>query len=191
MKVYTPEKIMAERNIHKLFLNNNMDNNFMLNEWNIKTNEEKQEFIAKYIESLTFIKDKNSKYGIRLIDLKFKSLYIEKINNLTSIGASESLFEIICNDKRQMVTLSCPLKEFQLKKYLEELKEYKDVRFYEHPIFNYSIYDIPDNVEININENKEILKLIPILKDKDNIDNIRNKFKLEIVTSIPTVELNE
>ena len=47
--------------------------------------KEKQKFISKYIESLIFKNDKNSKYGIKIVDLKLKSLFKEKVNNLSEI----------------------------------------------------------------------------------------------------------
>ena len=74
----------------------------------LKTKEEKQEFISRYIESLTFEKDKKYKYGINLIDIKLKSLYKEKIEMLSNLNASEVKIPIVLNDKKDMIKISYP-----------------------------------------------------------------------------------
>lgn len=109
--VFTSEKVMVKRDINRLFLNTRYDNKFFLNELDIKTKEEKQEFISKYIESLTFKNDKNSKYGIKIVDLKLKSLFKEKVNKLSEIGASEYPVYLISNNKSCRVNVGYPLKE--------------------------------------------------------------------------------
>ena len=108
---FTPEKVMVNRDINRLFLNTRYDNKFFLNEWDLKTKEEKQEFISKYIESLTFKNDKNSKYGIKIVDLKLKSLFKEKVNKLSEIDASEYPVYLISNSKPYRVNVGYPLKE--------------------------------------------------------------------------------
>jgi hypothetical protein len=80
---------MVKRDINKIFLNTRYDNKFFLAQWDMKTKEEKQEFISRYIEYMTFKKYKNCKHGIRIVDLKLKSIFKEKVNKLSEIGASE------------------------------------------------------------------------------------------------------
>lgn len=142
--VFTLEKVMVKRDINRLFLNTRYDNKFFLNEWDLKTKEEKQEFISKYIESLTFKNDKNSKHGIKIVGLKLKSLFKEKVNKLSEIGASEYPVYLISNNKPYRVNVGYPLKESQIKEYLNELNKYHATNFYIHPTFNHTINDIPD-----------------------------------------------
>ena len=146
--------------------------------------EEKQEFISKYIESLTFKNDKNSKYGIKIVDLKLKSLFKEKVNKLSEIGASEYPVYIISNNKPYRVNVGYPLKESQIKEYLNELNKYHATNFYIHPTFNHTINDIPDKNTFDLEPNEKIFRLIPIIKDIDNPENVLNKFKLGIVTTL-------
>ena len=183
-KRFTPEKVMARRDTNRIFLNTNHDKQFFLAQWDLKSKEEKQEFIAKYIESLTFVKDENYKYGIKLVDIKIKSLYVEKVNRLSEISSSEVPVEFISNDKSVMVNISYPLKESQIKDYLKEMNKTKAIRFHVHPTFNYRLEDMPDEIVFNLDENEEIFKLVPIIKDIDNPESISNKFKLGIVTSV-------
>ena len=70
---FTPEKVMAKRHIQRKFMKNGSDVSLFLDEWKVMPKESKQEFIAKYIESLTFEKNKDYPHGIHLIDIKLKS----------------------------------------------------------------------------------------------------------------------
>lgn len=187
---FTPEKVMANRDIQRIFMQNGNDVSMFLTEWSTMTKEDKQEFIARYIESLTFVKDENYHNGIRIIDIKLKSLFTEKVTRLSELGLSQVPVQFISNDKPVMLNVSYPLKESQVKKYLKELEKLGPINFYMHPTFNYGFEDMPDEIEFNLNKNEEILKLIPIVKDIDNPDNINNKFKLGIVASVVNV-LNE
>ena len=192
---FSPEKVMVKRDINRIFLNTRYDNKFFLAQWDMKTKEEKQEFISRYIESMTFKKDKNCKHGIRIVDLKLKSIFKEKVNKLSEIGASEIPVYLISNDKPVRVNIGCPLKESQIKEYLNELNKYHATNFYIHPTFNHSIEDLPDEIIYNINKDEKLFRLIPIIKDIDNPENVFNKFKLGIVTtsikSFPNVDPNK
>ena len=50
---------------------------------------------------------------------------------------------------------------------------------------------MPNEIVFNLDKNDKILKLIPIIKDIDNPEDISNKFKLGIITStIETIKSN-
>ena len=42
---------------------------------------------------------------------------------------------------------------------------------------------MPDEIFFDLEKDEKVLKLIPIIKDIDNPENLSNKFKLGIVTS--------
>ncbi len=180
---FTPEKVMAERDIQRIFMTNGSDVSMFLTEWQTMTKEAKQEFIAKYIESLTF--EKNDRYpnGIHLIDIKLKSLFTEKVDRLSELGLSQVPIEFISNNKSVILNVSYPLKESQVKEYMKEFKDIKGIKLHIHPTFNYSLEDIPNEIVFNLDKDEKVLKLIPIIKDIDNPENISNKFKLGIITS--------
>ena len=188
---FTPEKVMAKRDIQRIFMRNGSDVSLFLDEWKAMPKEEKQEFIAKYIESLTF--EKNDKYpnGIHLIDIKLKSLFNEKIDRLSELGLSQVPIEFISNGKSVILNVSYPLKESQVKDYMKEFKNIDGVKLHIHPTFNYSLEDMPNEIEFNLDKDEKVLKLIPIIKDIDNPESLTNKFKLGIVTSfVKTTEEN-
>ena len=181
--IYSPEKVMAKRDLQKIFMMNNRNEVSFLNEWSIMSKEEKQEFISKYIESITFAIDKTRKHKIRLVDLKLKSLYKEKISKLSEVGVSEIPIDIITNDSIISSSIGFPLKESQVENYIKEMNQYNAINFYIHPTFNYKLEDIPESIEFNTNKNERIFKLIPIVKDIDNPNSSSNKFRLGIVTT--------
>ena len=45
------------------------------------------------------------------------------------------------------------------------------------------VLDMPDEIFFDLDKDEKVLKLIPIIKDIDNPENLSNKFKLGIVTS--------
>ena len=180
---FTPEKVMAKRDIQRIFMKNGSDVSLFLDEWKAMPKENKQEFIAKYIESLTFEKNKDYPHEIHLIDIKLKSLFNEKVDRLSELGLSQVPVEFISNDKSVILNVSYPLKESQVKEYMKEFKDIKGVKLHIHPTFNYSFEDMPNEIIFDLDKNEKILKLIPIIKDIDNPENISNKFKLGIVTS--------
>lgn len=180
---FTPEKVMADRDLQRIFMQNGKDVSMFLTEWQTMTKEDKQEFIARYIESLTFEKDERYSNGIHLIDIKLKSLFTEKVNRLSELGLSQVPIEFISNGKSVILNVSYPLKESQVKDYMKEFKDIKDVKLHIHPTFNYSFEDMPNEIVFDLDKNEKVLKLIPIIKDIDNPENISNKFKLGIITS--------
>lgn len=180
---FTPEKVMADRDLQRIFMTNGKDVSLFLTEWQTMTKEEKQEFIARYIESLTFEKDDRYPNGIHLIDIKLKSLFTEKVSRLSELGLSQVPVEFISNDKSVMLNVSYPLKESQVKDYMKEFKNIDGVKLHIHPTFNYSLEDMPNEIEFNLDKDEKVLKLIPIIKDIDNPESLTNKFKLGIVTS--------
>ena len=180
---FTPEKVMAKRDIQRIFMRNGSDVSLFLNEWKAMPKESKQEFIAKYIESLTF--EKNDKYpnGIHLIDIKLKSLFNEKIDRLSELGLSQVPVEVISNGKSVILNVSYPLKESQVKEYMKEFKDIEGIKLHIHSTFNNSLEDIPNEIVFNLDKDEKVLKLIPIIKDIDNPESVSNKFKLGIITS--------
>ena len=180
---FTPEKVMADRDLQRIFMTNGKDVSLFLTQWQTMTKEDKQEFIARYIESLTFEKDERYPNGIHLIDIKLKSLFTEKVSRLSELGLSQVPIEFISNNKSVMLNVSYPLKESQVKDYMKEFKDIDGVKLHIHPTFEFSLEDMPEEIFFDLEKDEKVLKLIPIIKDIDNPENLSNKFKLGIVTS--------
>lgn len=188
---FTPEKVMADRDLQRIFMQSGNDVSLFLTQWKTMVKEDKQEFIARYIESLAFEKDDRYPNGIHLIDIKLKSLFTEKVSRLSEPGLSQVPVEFISNGKSVILNVNYPLKEIQVTDYMKEFKDIKGVKLHIHPTFNYSFKDMPNEIVFNLDKNDKALKLIPIIKDIKNPENISNKFKLGIITStIETIKNN-
>lgn len=142
--------------------------------------EEKQEFISRYIESITFVKDKKEKYGIKVVDLKMKSLYIEKLNNLKDIGACDIPLSLVINDKETLIPLSTPIERKNLDKYIEEMQKEIDIKLYDNLM--YENKDDCKIVTIEMGSNEKPYRIVPILEE-NNIENIENRINLGILTA--------
>lgn len=180
IKEFSLEKLLVNRDTEKLLFSETKDNEFNIFEWNIKTKEEKQEFISRYIESITFVKDKKEKYGIKVVDLKMKSLYIEKLNNLKDIGACDIPLSLIINDKETLIPLSTPIERKNLGKYIEEMKKEIDIKLYDNLM--YENKDDCKIVTIEMDSNEKPYRIVPILEE-NNIENIENRINLGILTA--------
>ena len=122
-------------------------------------------------------------YINNLNDIKLKSLFTEKVNPLSKLGLSQFPVEFISNGKSVILNVSYSLKESQVKEYMKGFKNIKGIKLHIHPTFNYSLEDIPNEIVFDLDKNEKVLKLISIIKDIDNPENISNKFKSGIITS--------
>jgi site-specific DNA recombinase len=182
-KIFNPEKVIINRDIEYIFSNTPKDKEFILEEWNFKSKEDKQEFISRYVESVTFEKNKDYKNGIKLIDIKLKSLYKEKVDKLTSIGASEFYLPLIINeDKEELIKTNCPITREQLNKYLKELENYPGLCFKEIEDFCETIETCNKGISIMLDDDVTINKIIPILED-EYVKSNNPKFRVGILYS--------
>ncbi len=56
---FTPQQLMTDRDIEReKLIKDNKLNQILKQEWNKKSKKEKQEFISKFIESMTILKNK-------------------------------------------------------------------------------------------------------------------------------------
>ncbi|MEG2847523.1 MAG: hypothetical protein RR904_01945, partial [Bacilli bacterium] len=131
---------------------------------------------------ITIENDKNKKYGIDITDIKLKSIYKNKVEQLTKIGASDFKLPFVINGQVIDTMVSCPLTRKQLNIYLKELKQIDSIHYYEIDDFEESIFSFieKNNIDLSFNansDNEEIYKFIPIIKDnqiKSNKDEIYN-----------------
>lgn len=174
---------MVQRDISRLYMFDNISNNWFLQEWNLKTKEEKQEFISRYVELVSFIKDKECTSKIRLTDIKLKSIYKEKINDLSNLGITGVQVKLNIDGEDVAVYLGYPLKEKEIKKYMDELDKFRSTNFYMLNNESYTLENLQQELDIVLKEDEQIYKLIPIIKDINNKSNISGSFKLGTITT--------
>ena len=120
----------ARRDIEKISIDNGYkEKKFYKFEWDIKTKEEKQQFISKYIDNIVI--DKTDKGSLDIKQINFRSSFIDKVVKLTQIGAYDYKLPFEVNHKEEMVLVSSPMKRKQVNKYLEYLREYFEIVYRE------------------------------------------------------------
>ena len=98
-------------------------------EWKSKTKEEKQEFISKFVENIVIEKDKKGYYN--LINIKFRSSYIEQISKLMDLGMFDIALPFEQGKKERIVNTTVLMDKKELKEYMDRLNEYYEVSYYE------------------------------------------------------------
>ena len=106
---------MARRDIEKISIDNGYkEKEFYKFEWDIKTKEEKQQFISKYIDNIVI--DKTDTGSLDIKQINFRSSFIDKAVKLTQVGAYDYKLPFEVNHKQEMVLVSSPMKRKQVNK---------------------------------------------------------------------------
>ena len=154
---FTPQQLMADRDIERenLIRTNNLDK-VLKAEWNKKSKEEKQEFISKFIESMTLLKDENGDFYIDKIN--FRSSYASQISKLFEAGILELYTPITIDGEEQQIRTSVNINQEQFDDYIDRMNKYFDIEFYE-------LFQIDSNEELK----HEIMKFELNSKDENVI----------------------
>ncbi len=161
---FTPQQLMADRDIEreKLIKNKNL-NEIIKAEWNKKSKEEKQEFISKFIESMKLIKNKNGDFKIEKIN--FRRSYIEQLTKFFQSGIFDIYAPIEVDDEEKYVRTSVNINQKQLDEYIERLNKEFEVEFYE--IFPENMNGKPKIGELELNKGKQkLIRLVAVKSDK-------------------------
>ena len=124
---FSPQHLMADRDVEKeKLIRSNKFYDMLMTEWKSKDKEEKQEFISKFLESITVEKDKKGKY--ELVNMKLRKTFIEQIYKLMQNG----MFDMtIADEKDKEVRTTVMMDKQELQDYIERLNEYYEVSYYE------------------------------------------------------------
>ena len=124
---FSPQHLMADRDVEKeKLIRSNKFYDMLMTEWKSKDKEEKQEFISKFLESITVEKDSKGNY--KLINLKLRKTFINQIYKLMQNG----MFDMtIADEKDKEVRTTVMMDKRELEEYIERLNEYYEVSYYE------------------------------------------------------------
>ena len=173
---FTPQQLMADRDIEreKLIKNKNL-NEIIKAEWNKKSKEEKQEFISKFIESMKLIKNKNGDFKIEKIN--FRRSYIEQLTKFFQSGIFDIYAPIEVDDEEKYVRTSVNINQKQLDEYIERLNKEFEVEFYE--IFPENMNGKPKIGELELNKGKQkLIRLVAVKSDKKFYKTIEENVKI-------------
>ena len=161
---FSPQQLMAERDIEReKLIRNNKLNETIKEEWHKKSKEEKQEFISKFIESMKLIKNKNGNFKIEKIN--FRRSYIEQLTKFFQRGIFDVYAPIEVDNEEKYVRTSVNINQKQLAEYIERLNKEFEVEFYE--VFPENMNGKPKIVELNLNKEKQkLIRLVAVKSDK-------------------------
>ena len=121
-ETYNPQHLLAERDIEREKLTEHqMYKDVLLKLWTMKSKEEKQSFISKFIETATLKKDKDGNFDIDKIN--FRSSFVEQIDKLYDKGVVDFPTMLERNGKLEDTRISVNMNNEQLQDYLYTLKK--------------------------------------------------------------------
>ena len=124
---FSPQHLMADRDVEKeKLICSNKFYDMLMAEWKNKDKEEKQEFISKFLESITVEKDSKGNY--KLVNLKLRKTFINQIYKLMQNG----MFDMtIADEKDKEVRTTVMMDKQELEEYIKRLNDYYEVTYYE------------------------------------------------------------
>lgn len=192
---FNPQHIMAERDIEIERLSvDNFYQSVLLKLWMMKTKEEKQELISKFIDTAVLIKNSDGSYGIQKVN--FRNSFIEQLDKLDKQGVIDFPTTIINEEgKRENLRTSWNMNEEQLQAYMGRLKqeldaEYIDLgEYYFHDDAFDKSYDnksqiakLTDHaIEFKIKKNQKLVRAVVLKKPQNFLAKPDLKFKMGVV----------
>ncbi len=124
--------------------------------WKSWTKEKQQELFIKYIDSieLEFVKDK-----IEIKIVNFKKSFLDEYSKLFLENVIDLETNLVSKDHNNTINISYLKSKEETENYINKLKKYYDIDYYESRI----VYDKDNNIslEYESNNNSNIIKIIP------------------------------
>lgn len=146
--------LLAERDIEREKLTEHqMYKDVLLKLWTMKSKDEKQSFISKFIETATLNKDKEGNFDIDKIN--FRSSFVEQIDRLYDNGVVDFPTMLERGGKLEDTKISVNMNNEQLQDYLSTLKKELDINYMD--LGEYYFHD--DKIDENYDNNHKLQKL--------------------------------
>lgn len=196
---YNPQHIMAERDIERERLTEHeMYKDVLLKLWTMKTKDEKQALISKFIENATIKKDKDGSFDIEKVN--FRSSFIEQIDKLYEQGVIDFPSTAERGGKLEEVKVSVNMNEKQLEDYLSALNKELNVNYKylgEYDFLDDESREISDTgmqisnirgryIEFKLKKNQKIVRMIATKKLKNYLAKPDGKVQIGVVTHTPS-----
>ena len=194
-QTFSPQAIMADRDVEKeKLIRSNKFKDMLMAEWNKKTKEEKQEFISKFVESITIDKDEKGYY--KLVNIKFRSSFIEQIDKLYDKGIVDVPSMIERDGKFEDIKVSVNMNKDQLDDYLSSLKKELDISYMDLGEYYFHDDRIDENydtktqvakirnraIEFKLKKNQKVIRLVAMKEFKNYMARPEGKLRLGLVT---------
>ena len=194
-ETFNPQHIMADRDIEKTkLIEHEMYKSVLLKLWLIKTKDEKQAFISKFIDTAVLKKNENGKFYIEKIN--FRNSFIEQLEKLYEKGIVDFPNMIERDGKLEDIKISVNMNNRQLEDYLEAIKKNMNVNYLD--LGEYYFYDgkvdvsydnkskiakIKDKaIEFKLKKNQNVIRLVALKEAKNYLAKPEQKLHLGVVT---------
>ena len=191
--------ILAERDIEREKLTEHqMYKDVLLKLWTMKSKEEKQSFISKFIETATLKKDKDGNFDIDKIN--FRSSFVEQIDKLYDKCVVDFPTMLERGGKLEDTRISVNMNNEQLQDYLSTLKKELDINYMDLGEYYFHDDKIDENydnkskvamirdrhMEFKLKKNQKVIRMVAIKQYKNFLAKPEGKLRLGLVTHITT-----
>ena len=190
---------MAERDIEREKLTEHeMYKDVLLKLWTMKTKDEKQTFISKFIDNATLKKKENG--GFEIDKINFRSSFIEQIDKLYDKGIVDVPTMIERDSKLEDIKVSVNMSNKQLDDYLSTLKRELDISYMDLGEYYFHDDKIDENydtktqvakirnraIEFKLKKNQKVIRLVAMKEFKNFLAKPEGKLHLGLVTHTTT-----
>lgn len=194
-ETYNPQNLLAERDIEREKLTEHqVYKDVLLKLWTMKSKEEKQSFISKFIETAILKKDKEGNFDIAKIN--FRSSFVEQIDKLYDKGVVDFPTMLERDGKLEDTKISVNMNNEQLQDYLSSLKKELDINYMDLGEYYFHDDKIDENydnktqvakirdkhIEFKLNKNQKVIRMVAIKQYKNFLAKPEGKLRLGLVT---------
>ena len=194
-ETYNPQHLLAERDIEREKLTEHqMYKDVLLKLWTMKSKEEKQSFISKFIETATLKKDEEGNFDIDKIN--FRSSFVEQIDKLYDKGVVDFPTMLERDGKFEDTRISVNMNNEQLQDYLSTLKKELDINYMDLGEYYFHDDKIDENydnkskvamirdrhIEFKLKKNQKVVRMVAIKQYKNFLAKPEGKLRLGLVT---------
>lgn len=192
---YNPGHLMAERDIEREKLTEHeMYKDVLLKLWTMKSKDEKQTFISKFIDTATLKKNEDGSFDIDKIN--FRSSFIEQIDKLYDKGIVDFPTMLERDGKLEDTKISVNMNSRQLNDYLSTLKKELDISYMDLGEYYFHDDKIDENydtktqvakirnraIEFKLKKNQKVIRLVAMKEFKNFSAKPEGKLHLGLVT---------
>jgi len=192
---YNSQHLLAERDIEREKLTEHqMYKDVLLKLWTMKSKEEKQSFISKFIETATLKKDEEGNFDIEKIN--FRSSFVGQIDKLYDKGVVDFPTMLERGGKLEDTRISVNMNNEQLQDYLSTLKKELDINYMDLGEYYFHDDKIDENydnkskvamirdrhIEFKLKKNQKVVRMVAIKQYKNFLAKPEGKLRLGLVT---------
>lgn len=194
---YNPAHLIAQRDIEKeTLIEGQMYKDMILNLWTLKSKEEKQEFISKFIESVALKKNEDGTISIEKINLR--NGFIEQVDKLYKKGVVDIPSKMETSGNLQNISTSINLNNKQVNDYLDELKKEMNINYLDLGKYHFNGEEFDENegikneiatykdkaISFKIKKNEKPIRFFAIKEMKNYLAKPDGNVNFSVVTHI-------